>query len=285
MEQLFTIARKDGSGAIIWTENQKRYIIQHYRDYDETISGLAELFQVRPEAIRNLLRKEKVSITDKHIRNFPRNSNFFMNIDTPEKAYWLGMFYADGTVSNKGNKIALYLKDEEGVKHFRAAIEAHKNEIIRTIDKRYEPNKTMYGFSINDKQLHADLISWGCVPDKTHQELHFPNIPEELKWHFIRGYFDGDGCLSYSIARKSYTLSFIGSKSLMEDFRIFFEKTNVALQKNIKSEIAFSFRLSGRRQVLSCLEKIYENSTDNIRLERKYQHYQKLLSSSPAICS
>ncbi len=52
-----------------------------------------------------------VEIINKKIRNYPRNSNYFTNIDSSEKAYWLGFMYADGTVSSKTNTIALGLKD------------------------------------------------------------------------------------------------------------------------------------------------------------------------------
>jgi len=37
----FTIARKNGSGAIVWSEDQIRYIISEYVDKDKTLKELA----------------------------------------------------------------------------------------------------------------------------------------------------------------------------------------------------------------------------------------------------
>ena len=40
-----------------------------------------------------------------------------------------------------------------------------------------------------------DLINLGCIPNKS-LTLTFPDfINDELLPHFIRGYFDGDGCI------------------------------------------------------------------------------------------
>ena len=44
------------------------------------------------------------------------NDNFFKNIDTEEKAYWLGVLYADGNVSKNSSgtgQVFLSSKDKE----------------------------------------------------------------------------------------------------------------------------------------------------------------------------
>jgi hypothetical protein len=122
----------------------------------------------------------KIQITNKKIRNFPRDSNYFDTIDSSEKAYWLGMFFADGTVSSKSNTIGLNLKDLEHVKKFRKAIKAENNKISEIKDKRFSKQCLMYYFSIKDKKLHDSLIKLGCISNKSYaEELHIPkNIPD-----------------------------------------------------------------------------------------------------------
>jgi intein/homing endonuclease len=70
-------------------------------------------------------------------------------------------------------------------------------------------NNKIFGrcrWSVQSKHLWNVLNSYGCVPKKS-LILKFPSISifdnKNLIVHFIRGYFDGDGCISYG--NKSHT--------------------------------------------------------------------------------
>lgn len=283
MSDLFTIARKNGSGAIIWSDDQKRYIAYKYQQEDDTIKHLAEEFSVRPESIRALLRKMRIEITNKKIRNFPRNSHFFSDIDTPEKAYWLGMFYSDGNVGSNDNNIRLALKDKEHIEKFQRAIGAINNKILEVTDTRFSHICYRYDLSLRDKQLHDDLIKWGVMPNKSYLLFGLPQLfSPSLMRHFIRGYFDGDGGLSYSIENERYCISFTGNKMFLEELRHYLNRDKLSLQKNTVSEITYQFKLNGRQQVLSFLDWLYADTDDSIRLNRKYDKYIEL-SNYPAL--
>lgn len=60
-----------------------------------------------------------------------------------------------------------------------------------------------------------DLISHGCVPNKS-LILKPPKIDNELINHFIRGYFDGDGCVSFNSKTKVYAVCILGTKEILE---------------------------------------------------------------------
>lgn len=277
---LYTIARKQGTGAIIWSEDQKQYIKQEYVDKDRTLKSLASEFNVQPQAIRNLLRKMNVEIINKKIRNYPRNSNYFTNIDSSEKAYWLGFMYADGTVSSKTNTIALGLKDQEHVEKFKQAIGAYNNKISVVTDNRFSQPCIMYDFSIRDSQLHDDLIAWGCVSNKNYvEELRMPNINSEYIWDFLRGFFDGDGCITWSKNNNRYTISWTGNKYFLQDIRKLCQKDKVSIEQNVKSKITYQFRLSGQQDVLRILTNMYKNATIDTVLERKLIIVNSCLSS------
>lgn len=277
---LYTIARKQSTGAIIWSEDQKQYIKQEYVDKDRTLKSLASEFNVQPQAIRNLLRKMNVEIINKKIRNYPRNSNYFTNIDSSEKAYWLGFMYADGTVSSKTNTIALGLKDQEHVEKFKQAIGAYNNKISVVTDNRFSQPCIMYDFSIRDSQLHDDLIAWGCVSNKSYvEELRMPNINSEYIWDFLRGFFDGDGCITWSKNNNRYTISWTGNKYFLQDIRKLCQKDKVSIEQNVKSKITYQFRLSGQQDVLRILTNMYKNATIDTVLERKLIIVNSCLSS------
>ena len=282
MNNLFTIARKNDSGAIIWSEDQKRFIIQEYQDNNNTIKALSEMFHVRPESIRTLLRKENIEITNKTIRNYPRNSYFFQTIDTPQKAYWLGIFYSDGTIEKHGNQIALGLKDKEHIDKFKQAIEAINNKIIKVIDNRFSKICYRYDFTIRDKNLHDDLLKQGVLPNKSYELFGLPVLPSHLMHHFIRGYYDGDGGLSYSIreplSKSTFCVSFTGNKQFLTELKSYLNKDKISLAQNSLSKITYQFSMRGRQQVLSFLKWLYTNSDETIRLDRKYNKYIELLN-------
>lgn len=102
MNNLFSITRKNDnpSGRIIWSEDQIAFIIKEYNDHHST-TKIADMFKTSSETIRNVLRKngQKVLSTEELKKiDYPRNSNYFQTIDSPDKAYWLGFLYADGYI-------------------------------------------------------------------------------------------------------------------------------------------------------------------------------------------
>ena len=69
-------------------------------------------------------------------------------------------------------------------------------------------------WGVTNKHLHTNLSILGCTPRKS-LILQFPKdsifkeskqySKKELIRHFIRGYFDGDGCISFTYANKFHT--------------------------------------------------------------------------------
>lgn len=122
------------------------------------------------------------------------NSNYFLTIDTEEKAYWLGVFYADGNVSGTTPEIKFSSIDKDWVEMFLNTIDS-TDKPHREFHKMYQ--KEIWKARISDQQLHDDLIKHGCVSAKS-LIITFPKLEEKLIPHFIRGYFDGDGFISIS---------------------------------------------------------------------------------------
>jgi intein/homing endonuclease len=49
--------------------------------------------------------------------------------------------------------------------------------------------------------------------------MKFPEIPKEYFWDFVRGYFDGDGCVSINREKYIYIIFSSGSKKFLEGLR------------------------------------------------------------------
>ena len=269
MSDLYTITREKG-GVIAWTDEQVAYIINKYLNENYTLKQLGKEFNCSYPTIRNLLNKHKIKSRGNK-QGYPRDEFYFNKIDTEEKAYWLGFLYADGCVHSNNYEISVNITDREHVEKFKTAIKAFNHSITEIQDKRFQNAKTLYQFSIRDKQLHQDLIKWGCIPQKSLLINKIPNIPRDYISHFLRGYFDGDGSLHYLRGTNNYRISFVGTKDFLNDIQKELQ-TNVSLQSNIADK-AYVLQIAGRRQVERILNYLYNNSKENNRLNRKYQKY------------
>jgi len=153
------------------------------------------------------------------------NPNFFEKIDTEEKAYWLGYMYADGCIRNFKDKpgqhaLSLSSIDLEHLCKFKDCINKSQKIYIehqKKFDKKI--NKVVF----SGKKLINDIIDKGCFPAKS-LILKFPTeeqVPNDLLHHFIRGYFDGDGCASitHQNKRNYYRMasSIVGTKNFLEE--------------------------------------------------------------------
>lgn len=266
--ELYTIIRGKG-GVIAWTDDQVAYIIDKYLNENYTLKQLGKEFGCNYGTIRNLLNKNNIKSRGNK-QGYPRNEYYFYQIDTAEKAYWLGFLYADGCVHSTNYEISINITDKEHIEKFQKAIGAINHQITITEDKRFANAKTLYQFSIKDKQLHSDLIKWGCIPQKTFKLSSIPNIPRNFISHFLRGYFDGDGSLHYLKGTNNYRISFTsGAKDFLNDIQKELV-TNVSLNCNNNT---YHLQISGRKQVARILQYLYQDSNSNIRLDRKYETY------------
>lgn len=203
------------------------------------------------------------------------NSNFFDSIDTEEKAYWLGMMYADGYVNEKSNTIELCLKDKEHIEKFKSTLNS-KHKISKRTIKKFENTYEAYRISITDKQLANSLVQNGCFQAKSYN-IKFPTekqVPKHLIRHFIRGFFDGDGDISLTSNKNKYKI--IGFTCANYDFLL--QLSNV-IKSQLNIEVSpestknhYRLRIQSVIKSYNFLDYIYNNS--KIYLERKYELYK-----------
>lgn len=217
---------------------------------------------------------------DKIIPNkkYTVDETYFKNIDTQDKAYWLGFLYADGYVRMKNNrsgelKLKLGLKDKEHIELFKDCIKStHKIKDVKSYvtvgDRKYESDCST--FSIYNTKIVSDLYKHGCVNNKTFK-IKLPKLREDLIRHFIRGYFDGDGCISLPI-----NIKILGNEDFISSLQKFLcEKLNSSRVYNYKYGNIRSLIISNIKDSISFMNYIYEDS--NIFLERKREIFNNLL--------
>ena len=196
------------------------------------------------------------------------DESIFERIDTEEKAYWLGFLYADGYVNNRQIELTLKAEDLEHIQKFKAFTKSeHK------ISHRKEINA--YRITICSPKIALDLMNLGCTQAKS-LTLTFPSkeqVPEHLIHHFMRGYFDGDGCIAYG--QGQYRLSILGTSEFLDKYEDYIlnilNRTN--RNKRRYNGQALSIQYAGTEQVYKIYNFLYKDAT--IYLDRKYNKFLK----------
>ena len=112
-------------------------------------------------------------------------------------AYVLGFFAADGCMikNNRGaHFIEFHITDKKLLFDIRMALGSnHKLSVRRRKSPRH---KASYRIQMGSKKMYDDLWALGLRPRKS-LTLKMPATPEKYVGHFIRGYFDSDGCVYF----------------------------------------------------------------------------------------
>ena len=253
-----------------------------YKEENLPYYKIAEIVGANRKTVSYYLRLKGYKSNPKYVREIDpeklckyknKNRDIFEKIDNEEKAYWLGLLYADGNVSDSRNSIELSLKEEDynHIVKFKNFLGA-ENKIRKKIKNMNGKQYIAYGIGISDAKIKNDLINLGCCPRKT-KIITFPTknqVPDEFIRHFVRGYFDGDGCISHGSTSK-VTAEILGTEEFLTGYSNW-----TGLHKNKIN----SFKHSNIRRVIYSgpyamiiLNKMYKNSS--IYLDRKYELYKK----------
>lgn len=234
--------------------------------------------------IRKILRENHIHIRtqDELDKKYPINEDYFDNIDTQNKAYILGLLYADGNVSSKTNLIQIGLQARD--LHILESIKKEFGCMERTLsfDQRSlkNPNKQdMYVLGIKNKHMHNALAKWGVIPCKT-KILKYPDfLSTEFHRHFIRGVMDGDGCIHATLNHLGYECKSVdicgtyefccGTKQIIEQYLDIY--CGVVCKSKAQNSDTYKVVISGQNQCLKFLDWIYEDS--ELFLYRKYEIY------------
>ncbi len=224
-----------------------------------------------------------IHVPKKAVKHNYTNLDFFQNIDTEEKAYWLGFIYADGCIMNSGYTftISINKKDEEHLQKLSDIFNKPLRSFTQTCSLMNNTNVCeMVKLYIYNKSMYNDLLKCGVEERKTYSDTTqiLESIPEKLIHHFIRGYFDGDGtitCQSNNMRIAYFNL--IGIK----DFLI--QVQNI-LNKNVLSSNVVTIRpnkniytltYNKHKNMREFYDWIYYDST--IYLNRKKIRFEQIL--------
>ena len=150
-------------------------------------------------------------------RKYTWDENFFDDLDSWEKMYFLGILYADGYNDEKKGVVALKLQEKDrDILNSLAKLLLKDGDVKLYEYKDLKTGKKDLSLRISSRKLSNRLVELGCFQKKSFL-LQFPlNLIKNKFFNaFVLGYFDGDGCVNISLIRNKWkvlTVTFIGSK-------------------------------------------------------------------------
>jgi DNA-binding transcriptional regulator WhiA len=158
-------------------------------------------------------------------RKYTLISDYFKNIDSENKAYWLGFIQADGSIDGpRENQLRIKVQTSDKVILEKLIIDLGYNGPIK------EKHNFVY-INITSKELTDDLKKLGIVRNKTFKTNYLQL--GDFQNHYLRGLFDGDGCACYYIDKKNrhvLCFSIIVNYQTADSIKKFFLDNNVNLR-------------------------------------------------------
>ena len=244
---------------------------------ERSLTKVGEKYGVRRQTISKYLKDMGIEVVN--YQNRARlDETVFDSMDTEEQFYWLGFLYADGNISKTGNRLelTLALKDIDHLEKFRNFLKLTTE--IKTVLRNGHYACRLY---VRNKHLWETLNNLGCVPCKS-LILEFPKkeIFKNNKMfilHFIRGYVDGDGCLSYYWNKQHTSIntqvSIVSTESFLNSIKkLFGNKHGYIHNKSSKDWENKAYQLTFNGAIARKFARyLYEKAT--IYMQRKYEKY------------
>lgn len=264
----------------IFSESDDQYIKDHYLTMRYADIGSALGFTERQIRGR---------ICNLHLRKTRKiNCNYFDNIDTPLKAYFLGFIFADGWVvyneEKRNYEFGMELQEQDKYILEKLNDEIGGQNIIKMkpphisyINGEAIHSGQMETLRIYSKQLVQGLMKNGIETNKTLKDT-YPVVQDELFFDYLRGYIDGDGCYYYD-ENNVYMHITCANISVLEFIR------NKLMSYGIETRI---YTENERKHRLMCINSLYMDKlinklyydADVFCLTRKYEKIKHIIGST-----
>lgn len=262
-----------------WTLEELEFLKKNYLTMSQSEIGK------KLNRTKNAIQIKANRIGLKKPEKYFYDHDFFENIDTEEKAYWLGFIYADGYIhqTRLNAELGIELKKSD-INHLKKFNKSLNGNIEVTTRNRNDNRGFKYlegvcSIRIYSKKIVQDLINQGVYLRKSGKIIFSPLSTKDLTLAFIRGFFDGDGCIMKDKRRKCLNANFTNvSKDFLLSLRewlyeeigvcsyITEEKMREGIITNKKP--VYRLYIRGLENCYIFCSTLYDNAT--IYLDRKY---------------
>jgi len=179
-----------------FTIDQARELRRRYEAGETTVS-LAKEHGVSGSCVSSWIKRVGGTIrsNSESKRKYHFDESYWDNIDSQDKAYWLGFLMADGYVTRGRNiQCTLSGRDTEHLSLLLASMKA-----TYSVSEYIRDGYPKAAICLTSIPAASRLIGMGWNEFKLNGSLKILEfIPDGLMRHFIRGFFDGDGSIGKS---------------------------------------------------------------------------------------
>lgn len=270
------------------TKEDELKIVELYKS-GVSCTKIAIKFNLYHKSVNDILDEYGIERTGKSNRKHKLNEHYFDNIDSQDKAYILGLLFADGynSICKSSIRICLQYTDVDILLKIKDKIGSSKE--LKYIDYKNQKrsngyiSKNMYQLEFYSSYMCKKLSELGMVQNKS-LVLEYPDIDEKYNSHFIRGYFDGDGsyCPHYTKTGHFQALATITSTEQFCEKALNIIRENTGINGGIydassHNGITKVLSISGTNQCRKLFEWLYEDA--DLYLERKYNLYKNTIAA------
>lgn len=285
--------------SVLKKQEKNKKIIECAKYYSEnigiSIKECAEKFNLKRWDLSNYLKNNNIKKHEKmlatingeqyiisrkgsrEIKKYYFDDTFFDIIDTEEKAYWLGFFLADASISNRENKIsiALSIRDYDHLHRLKKSL--NMTHPIKEFISSNGYKSCMISF--HSKNVKEKLMLYNIIPNKKkYGKRPFLLLNNNLIKHYIRGFFDGDGSVSETIRKengnKRYAIEIASCKEMLIFIKNFLANNNIKVSDIKKHMSIYEIKTSNNLEIIKFFNLIYKNA--NIYLPRKYERLDNI---------
>ncbi|MFR4451602.1 MAG: LAGLIDADG family homing endonuclease [Ruminococcus sp.] len=254
--------------------------IVHMYENGMTTTTIGNEYVISHHAIRRLLMKNNIPIRSRSdYREYNIDQHYFDNVDTPNKAYILGFLFADGSNCMSKYTVTMSLQEDDRDILEKIRLEMHNERPLEFIDYSNKHDggynyKNQYRLLMFSTQLCQSLNNIGMVPNKS-LTLEFPDINPSFYSHFIRGYFDGDGCVTHNIPNKTRLVTITSTENFCLKLQHIVQEilgiTGTIVDASNHNGITKVYTIGSIPNIKKFLDFLYADA--ELFLERKYQRY------------
>lgn len=238
--------------------------ILELKDLGKTPTEICSLLGMHNSTYNRILKTQKEDL------NIPDD---FIDFDSEFFWYFLGFFCADGHFDPDRDRITLWQKDSEYLEMLKTYLKCN--------NKLHKDSKGVYYFYIKNTTFSKYLKSQNIGSNKS-LIVPFIQAPNKyLQIAFVRGYFDGDGCISFTYTSDKFTNRTVtitsGSLSFITSLKCFLEKNNFhpSVQETKSKNICYNLTIQISQEIIDFMDMLYKDSF--IYMRRKYIIYLKFL--------